>query len=202
MQKTILIAEDHEISRIALRLSLTGSGSVAVVGEAKDGLEVIEQYEKLKPDIVLMDIKMPRLDGISATQQIKNKDPQSRIIMITSNDSDARMVEALKVGADAYCFKEVTQDELLKVVNNVSSGGIWLDPVVSRRILGSAGAVAAENPGLSLSPLNIRLSVPEETVLTLQSRSLDNQEIAENMKMTREQVILMMKGIIEKLINR
>jgi DNA-binding NarL/FixJ family response regulator len=122
--------------------------------------------------------------------------------MITSIESDQRMLDALRVGADGFCFKEVSADQLIKVVNNVVAGGVWLDPVVSRRILGSAEQASPENPQFPNPPLKIQLSEHETELLALQSEALDNQEIADRMGVKRDEVVAMIKQIIAKLLSK
>ncbi|MFA6208637.1 MAG: protein kinase [Candidatus Obscuribacterales bacterium] len=132
---SVLIVEDQSILRLGLRTALRQFDDIAIVGECEDGIEAVRDALQLRPDVILMDIGMPNLDGIKASKQIKDVLPESRIIMLTSSDDDATIADALKAGADGYCFKDVAAEHLHSAIKAVSMGVSWLAPGIADRIL-------------------------------------------------------------------
>src|SRR5579872_1775923 len=128
---SILIAEDHEITRVGLKLTLEQSPDFQIIGEAADGRQAVAKVIELKPDVVLMDIGLPVTDGIEATQQIKSQMPEIRVIMLTSHDNDQDIFAALSGGADGYCLKEISSQQLAMAIRTVAGGAAWLDPGVA-----------------------------------------------------------------------
>lgn len=127
----IMLVEDHEIMRFGLKKSLEQYDNFEIVGEAGSGIEAVKKAFSLKPGIVLMDIGLPELDGIEATRQIKLAQPQTRVLMLTSFDQPEKIFASLAAGADGYCVKSIQREELAKVVELVSSGCAFLDPVIA-----------------------------------------------------------------------
>ncbi len=132
---TILIVDDHEITRVGLKLALEQYPDFKIIGEAVDGQKALEKAKELKPQIVLMDIGLPTLDGIEATRQLKANHPEIRVLVLTSHDSDQDVFAALSAGADGYCLKEVSSNQLDMAVRTISEGAGWLDPGVADRVL-------------------------------------------------------------------
>ena len=198
---TIFIAEDHEITRVGLRLTLEQVPDFRIIGEADDGGAAVNQIQKLKPDIVLMDIGMPTLDGIEATQQIKRNDVGSRVIVLTSHDNDKDVFAALGAGADGYCLKEISSTQLANAIRTVSDGAAWLDPGVASRVFRAAASLqpssggSARGGGGGQSPLSSR----EVDVLRLVVEGMSNQEIAEALHLSVETIKTHMRHIMEKL---
>lgn len=199
----IFIAEDHEITRVGLKLTLEQVPGFKVVGEAEDGKSAVQQVVELKPQVVLMDIGLPLMDGIVATCRIKEEVPGTRVIMLTSHDNDRDIFAALGAGADGYCLKEVSDAQLVMAIRAVADGVAWLDPGVASRVLrvcatvtqptqtGDDGAAKAPGP----SPLSLR----ELDVLRLVVEGLSNQEIADKLILSVETVKTHMRHIMEKL---
>jgi len=132
---TILIAEDQSIIRLGPRYALQAFKDIAMVGESADGLAAVRDVLQLKPDVVLMDIGLPIVDGIQAAQQIKAALPNVRIIMFTTSTDEATIVAAMEAGADGYCFKDIEIEKLYRAVKTVASGMSWLDPGIAERII-------------------------------------------------------------------
>ena len=207
VQIKIFIADDHEITRVGLKLTLQNVPDFKVIGEAEDGKETIRLVKELKPDVVLMDIGLPIMDGIDATGRIKDEVPDTRIIMLTSHDSDRDVFAALGAGADGYCLKEVSGTQLINAIRAVADGVAWLDPGVASRVL---RACATNNPfaaaaddinsakGLGMSPAS-SLSQRELDVLRLVVEGLSNQEIAGRLILSVETIKTHMRHIMEKL---
>jgi DNA-binding NarL/FixJ family response regulator len=137
MSITVLIADDQPLMRTALRMSLMAEPDFDVVGEAADGLQAIELAARLRPDVVVMDIRMPKLDGVAATRHLTDQahDAQPKILVITTFALDEYVVEALRAGASGFLLKDATSDELVRAVRVVAAGDALLAPSVTRRLL-------------------------------------------------------------------
>jgi NarL family two-component system response regulator LiaR len=199
---SIFIAEDHEITRVGLRLTLENVPGFSVVGEAADGKTTVKKVAELKPQIVLMDIGLPLMDGIDATTKIKQEVPGTRVIMLTSHDHDRDIFAALGAGADGYCLKEVSGSQLVMAIRAVADGVAWLAPGVAGRVLRACasaspapGTEASAKPSTLASPLSQR----ELEVLKLVVEGLSNQEIADKLILSVETVKTHMRHIMEKL---
>lgn len=198
---TILIAEDHEITRVGLRLTLEQVSDFQVVGEAEDGRSAVAKVLQLQPQVVLMDIGLPIIDGIEATQQIKAQAPGVHVIMLTSHDNDRDIFAALSGGADGYCLKEISSNQLTMAVRTVADGAAWLDPGVANRVLRSctAPAPAVNNADARTGSGNPPLSQREIDVLRLVVEGMSNQEIAGKLVLSVETIKTHMRHIMEKL---
>ncbi|MBC7999644.1 MAG: response regulator transcription factor [Leptolyngbya sp.] len=200
---SVFIAEDHEITRVGLRLTLEQISGFRVIGEANDGRLAVESVISLKPDVVLMDIGLPTMDGIEATRQVKEQAPDTRVIMLTSHDSDRDVFAALAAGADGYCLKEVSGPQLAMAIRCVADGAAWLDPGVASRVL-KACAVGGVNQAPAdviqkISGSQQTLSQRELDVLKLVVDGLSNQEIADRLVVSVETVKTHMRHIMEKM---
>src|SRR6478672_9147391 len=137
MTITVIIADDQPLMRSALRMCLSSEPDIDVVGEASDGLEAVIIAERLRPDAVIMDIRMPTLDGVAATARLTNtqQGPPIRVLIITTFDLDDYVVEALRAGASGFLLKDATPDELVRAVRVVAAGDALLAPKITRRLL-------------------------------------------------------------------
>jgi DNA-binding NarL/FixJ family response regulator len=131
----IVIAEDHTILREGLRALLSVHPQLRIVGEAQDGLEAIRRVEKLRPDLLLMDLSMPRMSGMSAIRDVKKRFPAVKILVLTVHRSEEYLSAALRAGADGYVLKDATHDELMVAINAVLSGRPYLSPGISREVI-------------------------------------------------------------------
>ena len=202
-QIKIFIADDHEITRVGLKLTLQGVPDFRVTGEAEDGSETVRLVKELRPDVVLMDIGLPLIDGIDATGKIKDEVPETRVIMLTSHDSDRDVFAALGAGADGYCLKEVSGSQLVSAIRAVADGVAWLDPGVASRVL---RACASNNPFTDDPNKAAKAGIPPTTlsqreldVLKLVVEGLSNQEIAGRLFLSVETIKTHMRHIMEKL---
>jgi DNA-binding NarL/FixJ family response regulator len=134
-RKRIVIAEDHTILREGLRMLLSSNPAFEVVGEAQDGLEAIRLVESLKPDLILMDLSMPRMNGVGAIQEIKKLNPSTKILVLTVHKTEEHILTALKTGAEGYILKEATHGELMLALDNVFSGRSYLSPGISEKVI-------------------------------------------------------------------
>jgi len=203
-QIEIFIAEDYEIGRVGLRLTLANVSDFKVVGEAEDGTATVQKVIELKPDIVLMDIGLPGLNGIEATEQIKLGSPNTRVMVLTSHENDHDVFSAIRAGVDAYLLKEVSSASLISAIRAVAGGVIWLDPAVGKRVLRASvanapRAVLHSEPRAGRHEVSTPLSQRELDVLTLVVEGNSNQEIADRLVLSVETVKTHMRHIMEKL---
>ena len=181
----ILIADDHYIVRMGLTALIEAEEDLRVVGEAVDGIQAVELYLKLQPDLVLMDLRMPRRDGIAATQQICEQFPKGRILMLTTYDGDDDIHKALSAGASGYLLKNSTRESLVPALRAVAAGQRWIPQEVARRL-------AARKMFGELTPR-------EMDVLQLMATGHANKEIAEALKLSSHTVKDHLTNILRKL---
>ncbi len=134
-RKRIVIAEDHTILREGLKMLLSSNPAFEVVGEAQDGLEAIRSVDSLKPDLILMDLSMPRMNGVGAIQEIKKQSPSTKILVLTVHKTEEHILTALKTGADGYILKDATHSELMLAIENIFSGRSYLSPGISEKVI-------------------------------------------------------------------
>lgn len=197
----IFLVEDHEITRVGLKLTLDQIDDFQVVGEAADGQTALDIVQQVRPDVVLMDIGLPLLDGINAAKQIKDNCPECRVIMLTSHESDRDIFAALGAGADGYCLKEVSSTRLAMAIRAVSDGAAWLDPIIANRVMKACAQVTTSlrNPETPGKSYDSSLSQREIDVLRLVVDGLSNQEIASRLSLSVETIKTHMRHIMEKL---
>ena len=189
----VLIVDDHTIVRKGIRALLAEIAGLEVVGEAADGQEAISQAARLNPDVILMDLGMPRLDGIEATRLIKAERPESRILVMTSFATDDKVLPAIKAGAQGYLLKESAPDDLVQAIQQIYHGQSSLHPVIARKVLQEIAHPADRPP--TPEPLTER----EVTVLRLVGEGWDNRDIAEELHITDATVRTHVSNIMSKL---
>ena len=211
----VILAEDDEPTRFWLKLTLNQSQNFEVVGQAGDGRTAVELANQNKPDLVLMDIGMPIMDGVEAARLVKEALPNTKIIMFTSHDTDDSVFAALSAGADGYCLKTLTAEQLLKAMSSVMDGAAWLDPGIARKVLRAASQgvggkdaepdkpsdkADAKDPAKEGAVTNpFALSQREMEVLHLLVDGLSNQEIADKLCLGTETIKTHMRHIMRKL---
>ncbi len=189
----VLIVDDHTLVRKGIRALLTEIPGLEVVGEAADGQEAIDQAFQLCPDVILMDLAMPRLDGIEATRQIKARQPESRILVMTSFATDDKVLPAIKAGALGYLLKESAPEELVQAIHQIRRGESSLHPVIARKVLQELAQPLNRPP--TPEPLTAR----EVVVLRLVAQGLSNQDIAEQLHISVPTVRTHVSNIMSKL---
>ena len=174
---SILIADDHPVVRDGLRGMLESQADFEVVGEAGDGAQAIQLVEELKPEIVLMDLRMPVVDGVTAIREIKGSQAESQILVLTTYDSDADILPAIEAGATGYLLKDSSREELYAAIRATARGETVLAPSVAARLVGRMRAPAEE-----------KLSSRELEVLQLVAKGASNKEIASSLHISQATV--------------
>jgi len=222
----ILLVEDHALTRIGLRTVLKRTTDINVVGEATNGEEAVSQAEALKPDVILMDVGMPIMDGIQAARIIIEKNPNIKVIMLTQHDNDSDILASLSAGASGYCLKDVAPDRLYTAIRSVNAGDAWLDATIASRVLKhytqessrtqavsdeeaasssqtTANAVSdssnAEVSEFLKRPLPEPLSPRELEVMKLIVDGLSNQEISDKLFISLATAKTHVRNILNKL---
>jgi DNA-binding NarL/FixJ family response regulator len=171
----VLVADDQEMVRVGFRMILSGENDIEVVGDAGDGREAVEQVLRLTPDVVLMDIRMPVMDGLAATTRIRDSGSATRVVILTTFDDDAYVYDALAAGASAFLLKDAPAAHLVEAIRTVADGQAMLAPTVTRRLI-EQFAHRRRDP--RQDELVARLSEREHDVLRLMADGLSNGEIA------------------------
>lgn len=191
----VLIADDQQLVRAGLRTILEAEEDIEVCGEVTDGLLAVSAVEQQQPDVVLMDVRMPNLDGLEATRRIAARAHSPRIVILTTFDLDEYVFAALRGGASGFLLKDTTADELVRAVRLAVAGDALLAPSVTRRLIERFANRAAVPSTQGLETLTVR----ERDVLLLVARGLSNTEVAERLFLGEATVKTHMAHLLDKL---
>ena len=194
----VLVVDDHALFRRGLEIVLAQEPDIEVVGEAGDGAEAVEQAADLLPDVVLMDVRMPRRSGIEACTAIKDVVPSARIIMLTISDEEGDLYEAIKAGATGYLLKEITIDEVATAIRAVAGGQSLISPSMASKLLTEFATLIKRDGDRHQVPAP-RLTERELEVLRLVARGLNNRDIAKQLFISENTVKNHIRNILEKL---
>ena len=198
-----LLVEDHELYRMGLSMLLSKEESINLVAEAADGLDGVKKARDFEPNVILMDIGLPDMDGIEATQRIKDFLPDSKVLIITSRNTESDVFEAFKAGADGYIMKGASPEQTITAIKSVYEGVGWIDPAIAKLVFS-----ALRNPRENLNTVdsminsnknNYGLTDRELDVLALMVEGLSNPQIAEKLFITRATAKAHVHSILQKL---
>ncbi|MDX2084536.1 MAG: response regulator transcription factor [Candidatus Melainabacteria bacterium] len=194
----IVIVEDYKLVRLGLSAILNKQSDMQVVAEASTGEQGIQLIESHKPDIVLMDLGLPGMNGIEAIQHINQLPLQTHIIVLTSHESEEEVIAALSAGAHAYCLKDIPSDRLVEVIRTVSEGAAWLDPSIASVVLKTFSRATAQEKKRNVSLANA-LTERELRVLELLVEGNTNSEIADELCVSVHTAKVYVSNLLEKL---
>lgn len=198
MPKTrVLLVDDHEVVRMGLMVLINDQPDCEVVGEAGTAAEALRLVERLRPDVVLMDIRMPVLDGVAATRRLRERWPAAQVIILTTFDDDEYVFDGLRAGAQGYLLKAVSSDELAEAIRTVAAGGALIDPSVTRKVVAEFARLAPPRQGAAALPEP--LSERELEVLRLLAAGLTNREIANRLFLAEGTVKNYVTNILGKI---
>jgi len=205
MTINVLLVEDHTMTRMGLHLVLDKVEDIKLVGETDDGEKSVALANELNPDVILMDIGLPGIDGIEATQRIKDMNLDAKILIFTSRDNEDDIFAALGAGANAYIMKGASPDQLISAIRAVNEGTAWLDPAIAKVVLKSVTQPQKGQPAATqqVSPKSAAkaagLTEREIEVLSLIVEGLSNAQIAERLFITRATAKAHVHSILQKL---
>lgn len=200
----VTIIEDHDMTRMGLSFALSNHDGIEVLGTASDGMEGVEQALELKPDLVIMDIGLPTIDGIEATRKIKNSMPEIKVLMNTSRDNEDDILDSFAAGADGYITKGATSEQTISAIQAVSEGVGWLDPAIARVVLSNIRKNSqqdAKSGGINYQKgKNLYgLTEREMEVLALLVEGLKNPQISKKLVITIATTKTHVHNILQKL---
>jgi DNA-binding NarL/FixJ family response regulator len=191
----LVLIEDYKLIRIGLRMVLNGEPDLEVVGEAEGGEQGIELVRELAPELVVLDLGLPDVDGMEVTRRIREFNPDCKILILTSHETEEEVISALSVGANAYCLKDIVSNRLVEVVKSVHDGALWLDP----RVAGLALQVFAETANKRVVRSQMSLTDRERQVLRLIVEGMSNAEISKALNISLHTSKAHVCSILQKL---
>jgi len=194
----VMIVDDHALFRRGLMMVLESEEGIELVSEAEDGEEAVHKAEELMPDVILMDVRMPRVSGIEATRQISEVVPAAKILMLTVSDEEEDLYEAIKAGANGYLLKEISIEEVADAIRAVVQGQSLISPSMASKLLTEFNTLAKRAEERQQVPAP-RLTDRELEVLKLVAQGMSNREIAEELYISENTVKNHVRNILEKL---
>ena len=198
MKKNILIVEDHELTRFGLKTTFEDVDFVDVIYEAASAEDALEIFKNNSIDIVIMDLGLPNMNGIDATQDIHGMNKETKIIILTSHNDEKEVLNSLKAGANAYCSKEINLQRLVQVVQSVADGAAWFDPSIAHIVLQATAKSDVGEPA-SVSYKDYDLTAREAQILKLMTEGYSNMEIAQHLVISVNTTKAHVASILQKL---
>lgn len=196
----VLIADDQELIRQSLQIVLSIKEGISVIGTAENGKKVMDFLKKEKPDVILMDIRMPEMDGVQCTKAIKERYPEVKIIILTTFDDDEFVFSALKYGASGYLLKGISMDELDKAIHTVYKGGAMINPEIATKVVEQFSEMAQSNYDIMIEAQNVEdITEAEWDIIKLVGWGLSNREIADKVMLSEGTVRNYISTILSKL---
>ena len=197
----VLLVEDHELYRMGLSMLLNKAEGINLAAEASEGLDGIKKARELSPDVILMDIGLPNIDGIEATQRIKDFNPAVKILIFTSRDSENDVFESFKAGADGYIMKGATPEQTISAIKSVYEGVGWIDPNIARMVFSNLQkpSLRTNTEEVKRTSNNYGLTERELDVLELMVEGLSNPQIADQLVITKATAKAHVHSILQKL---
>ncbi|MGN0031536.1 MAG: response regulator [Candidatus Gastranaerophilaceae bacterium] len=197
MKKNVLIVEDHELTRFGLKTTFEDVDYVGEMYEASSAEDALEIFKNNPVDVVIMDLGLPTMNGIEATQAIRNIDKDAKIIILTSHNDEKEVLNSLKAGANAYCSKEINLQRLVEVVQSVADGAAWFDPSIAHIVLKAGANSELDEPNLNYK--NYDLTSREAQILKLMTEGHSNMEIAQQLVISVNTTKAHVASILQKL---
>ena len=198
MKKNILIVEDHELTRFGLKTTFEDVDFVDVIYEAASAEEALEIFKNNSVDVVIMDLGLPNMNGIDATQAIHSLNKDTKIIILTSHNDEKEVLNSLKAGANAYCSKEINLQRLVQVVQSVADGAAWFDPSIAHIVL-QATAKTEVGESVNVNYKDYDLTAREAQILKLMTEGYSNMEIAQHLVISVNTTKAHVASILQKL---
>jgi DNA-binding NarL/FixJ family response regulator len=195
----VLVADDQQLVREGLRVLLDLAPGIRVVGEASNGAEAVERARQIRPDVVLMDVRMPQLDGVAATRKVREMCPDVQVIILTTFDDDEYVFDGLRAGAVGYLLKDVPSEQLAEAIRAAARGEAFIQPSVTRKVVAEFTRLAEREHVRREQPLVEPLSARELEVLALLAEGLSNQEIANRLTIAPGTVKNHVSNVLSKL---
>lgn len=195
-KKTVFIAEDHQLFRDGLKAMLAAKEGLEVIGEARDGLEAINSIKKKQPDLLLLDLSMPRLSGISVIKELRRQFSDMRILVLTIHESDQYVIETFEAGANGYCIKDASREELLLAINSILNGKTYISPGIADNVM--EGYLEGHKKIKSKSSWE-NLTHREREVLKLLAEGYTNKKIGDLLNISVKTVEKHRANIMQKL---
>ena len=197
MKKNILIVEDHELTRFGLKTTFEDVDFVDVIYEAASAEDALEIFKNNPVDIVIMDLGLPNMNGIDATQAIHEMNKETKIIILTSHNDEREVLNSLKAGANAYCSKEINLQRLVQVVQSVADGAAWFDPSIAHIVLQASAKSEVGEPAVNYKDYD--LTAREAQILKLMTEGFSNMEIAQHLVISVNTTKAHVASILQKL---
>ncbi len=199
MKLNILIVEDHELTRFGLKTTFEGVDYVESIFEAESAEKALEIFDSNEIDVIIMDLGLPGMNGIEATQKIRSRKKDVKVIMLTSHNDEKEVISSLKAGANAYCSKEINPQRLITVVQSVADGAAWFDPSIAHIVLKASCQAQVQDDNSADNAKKYDLTARESQILKLMTEGYSNMEIAQILVISINTTKAHVANILQKL---